>query len=65
LLKIMFRLEQELGFEISRGELFPEATFRARPEWLWDGKPYASLNGHRDDQPMRAPQDLFTVGWLA
>jgi acyl carrier protein len=38
LLEIMFRLEQEFGIEIARGELFPDSIFRIDPEWFLDGK---------------------------
>jgi acyl carrier protein len=75
LLEIMFRLEQEFEIEIPRGELFPDSTFKADPEWLLDGKltekglaelrtrlPFASLRAYGDDQPMEALPDLLTVG---
>jgi acyl carrier protein len=78
LLEIIFRLEQEFGIEIPRGELFPESIFRADPDWVQDGKltgkalkelrsrmPFASLCACKDDQPMKTLSDLLTVRLVA
>jgi acyl carrier protein len=74
LLEIMFRLEQEFGIEIPRGELFPELIFRTRPAWVQDGKlthkglvelrsllPYADLRGFQVDRALITVSELFTV----
>jgi acyl carrier protein len=74
LLEIMFRLEQEFGIEIPRGELWPESNFRIRPEWIQDGKltdnglaelhailPFADLRRLQAGQELGAIADLFTV----
>jgi acyl carrier protein len=37
LLDIVFRLECEFGFEIPRGELFPDSLFERNPEFVQDG----------------------------
>ncbi len=37
-LALVFRLEQEFGVKIPRGELFPESIFRGDPEFVQDGK---------------------------
>jgi acyl carrier protein len=77
LLEIMFRLEQEFGIEIPRGELFPESIFRIHPEWVEDDRvtdeglgelrsrlPYADLSSLEVDRRLGAVHDLFTVGLL-
>jgi acyl carrier protein len=74
LLEITFRLEQEFGIEIPRGELWTELMFRARPEWVQDGKltdkglaelraglPYADFRGFQLNQGPCAFSDLVTV----
>lgn len=78
LLEVMFRLEQEFGIEIMRGELFPDSTFRIGPELVEAGKltdlgfaelqsrlPYADLSSLQNDRPLTAIPDLFTVGLVA
>jgi len=75
LLEITFRLEQEFGIEIPRGELWPEPNFRIRPEWVRDDKltddgleelrailPYADLGSFQVGQRPGAVSELFTVG---
>ena len=37
-LDILFRLEQEFGIKIPRGELFPESIFQGDPEFVANGK---------------------------
>jgi acyl carrier protein len=74
LLEITFRLEQEFGIEIPRGELWPDSNFRIRPEWIQDGNltdsgleelhamlPYADLHHFQAGQHPGAIADLFTV----
>ena len=78
LLEVMFRLEQEFGIEIMRGELFPDSTFRMGPELVQDGRltdkgfaelqsrlPYANLSSLQDDRRLSAIPDLFTVCLVA
>ena len=78
LLEVMFRLEQEFGIEIVRGELFPDSTFRLGPELVQNGKltdkgfaelqsrlPYADLSTLQNDRRLSAIEDLFTVGLVA
>jgi acyl carrier protein len=78
LLEVMFRLEQEFGIEIMRGELFPDSTFRIGPELVEAGKltdkglaelqsrlPYADLSSFQDSRPLSTIPDLFTVGLVA
>jgi acyl carrier protein len=77
-LEIMFRLEQEFGIEIARGELFPDSIFRIDPEMFLDGKltdnglaqlrsrlPFADLSSYQDDRRMSSVSDLITVGLVA
>ena len=74
LLEITFRLEQEFGIEIPRGELWPESNFRIRPEWVQGGKltdnglaelravlPYADVRSLQASLHPGAIPDLFTV----
>jgi acyl carrier protein len=74
LLEIIFRLEQEFGIEIPRGELFPGSIFRIGSEFVQDGKltdrgltelhlrlPYAELGTLQVDRRLGAVPDLFTV----
>jgi acyl carrier protein len=74
LLEITFRLEQEFGIEIPRGELWPESTFRIRPEWVQGGKltdnglaelrailPYADVRTLQASQLPGTVPDLVTV----
>jgi acyl carrier protein len=78
LLEIMFRLEQAFGFEIPRGELFPDALFRSDPELVREGRvtdkglaelrsrlPYADLSGFQRDRRLSAVADLFTMGLVS
>jgi acyl carrier protein len=78
LLEIMFRLEQEFGIKIPRGELFPESIFRIDPAWVLDGKltdiglaalrsrlPYADLSSYKNDRRMSSVPDLITVDLVA
>jgi acyl carrier protein len=73
-LDIVFRLEQEFGIRIPRGELFPEAIFQGDPEFVQDGKvtakglmelrarmPYADLSAFDRDREVAHIGDLFTV----
>lgn len=77
-LEIMFRLEQEFGIEIARGELFPDSIFRIDPELFLEGKltdhglaelrsrlPFADLSSYQDDRRMSSVPDLITVGLVA
>jgi hypothetical protein len=74
----MFRLEQEFGIKIARGELFPDSIFRIDPEWFLDGKltdnglaqlrsrlPFADLSSYQDDRRISCGRDLITVGLVA
>ena len=73
-LDLVFRLEQEFGVKIPRGELFPESIFRGDPEFVQDGKvtpkglaelrskmPFADLTEFEKDPTMNGISDLFTV----
>jgi len=77
LLEILFRLEQEFGIEIPRGEVFPGSIFQIGSEWVQDGKltdkglaelrarlPYADLSSFEVDRRLSAVPDLFTAGLL-
>jgi acyl carrier protein len=74
LLDIVFRLENEFGIEIPRGELFPEAIFRGDPECVQDGRvtpkglglmrarmPFADLSGFERNPELSHLSDVFTV----
>jgi acyl carrier protein len=78
LLEILFRLEQEFGIEIPRGEVFPGSIFQIGSEWVQDGKltdkglaelrarlPYADLSSFEVDRRLSAVPDLFTAGLLS
>jgi acyl carrier protein len=78
LLEVMFRLENEFGIEIPRGELFPDSTFRVGPELVQYGKltdqgltelhsrlPFADLTSLQDDRRLTSIADIFTVGSVA
>ena len=78
LLEVTFRLEQEFGIAIVRGELFPDSTFRLGPELVQDGKltdkgfaelqsrlPYFDLSSLQNDRRLSAIPDLFTAGLVA
>src|SRR5208337_973788 len=76
-LDIMFRLEQEFGIKIPRGELFFEPVFQGKAGFVQDGHltaeglaalrshmPYANLdNLERDRRPVDVAE-LFTVNLL-
>ena len=66
LLEILFRLEQEFGIEIPRGEVFPGSIFQIGSEWVQDGKltdkglaelrarlPYADLSSFEIDRRLK------------
>jgi acyl carrier protein len=76
-LDIVFRLEQEFGIEIPRGELFPEGVFRGDPSWVEGDRvtdaglaelrsrmPYADLENLENDRRLSTVPSLFTVGLL-
>jgi acyl carrier protein len=73
-LDIVFRLEQEFGIKIPRGELFPESIFQGDPELVQDGRvtekglaelrarlPFADLSRFEQNPEVSAIGDLFTV----
>jgi acyl carrier protein len=73
-LDIVFRLEQQIGIKIARGELFPESIFSDDPELVCAGRvtdegvdrlraimPYADLSRFDSDRRLSAVADLFTV----
>jgi acyl carrier protein len=77
-LDIVFRLEREFGFQIPRGELFPEGVFQGDPDFVREGRvtdqgmvelrsrmPYADLEAFNDDRRLSAVSDLFTVDLVA
>jgi acyl carrier protein len=73
-LDIVFRLEQEFGIKIPRGELFPESIFQSDPQFVQDGRvtekglaelrarlPFADLGSFERNPEVSAIGDLFTV----
>jgi len=73
-LDIVFRLEQEFGIKIPRGELFPESIFQGDPTLVHDGHvtpkgieelrarmPLADLTEFEKDPEVSHIYDLFTV----
>ena len=77
-LDIVFRLEREFAIKIPRGELFPEAIFQDKPEFVQDGKvtargveelrermPFADLTAFEKDPQVSQVGDLFTVELIA
>ena len=77
-LDIMFRLEQEFGIKIPRGELFPEPVFRRGTEIVQSGQvtdeglaalraqmPSADLRDVECDRRLNRIDDLFTVDLLS
>jgi acyl carrier protein len=78
MLDIVFRLEREFGIRIPNDELFPEAIFGAKPDFVRDGKvtdegmdelkarmPFAELEPFEHDRRLSAVPDLFTVDLVA
>jgi acyl carrier protein len=78
LIDILFRLEQEFGIEIPRGELFPEAIFRKDLDLVQEGKvtarglrelahqmPFADLARFTSNSEFVPLSDLFTVNLVA
>jgi acyl carrier protein len=76
-LDILFRLEQEFGIEIPRGELFPDSIFQGNPQLVQDGRvtakgleelrarmPLADLNEFEKDPAVSHVADLFNVDLL-
>jgi acyl carrier protein len=77
-LDIVFRLEQEFGIKIPRGELFFEPVFQGDANFVQDGRltdeglsalrshmPYADLTNLEHDRGPLNLDDLFTVDLLA
>jgi acyl carrier protein len=77
-LDIVFRLEREFGFGISRDELFPESIFEGDAEFVKDEKvtdkglaelrvrmPHADLRDLERDRRLSRVPDLFTVEMVA
>ena len=73
-LDLVFRLEQEFGIKIPRGELFPESIFKGDPEFVRDGKitpeglaelrskmPFCDLTEFETNPTLNGISDLFTV----
>ncbi len=73
-LDLVFRLEQEFGVNIPRGELFPESIFKGDPEFVQGGKvtprglaelrskmPFADLTEFEKNPALNGISDLFTV----
>jgi acyl carrier protein len=76
-LDIVFRLEQEFGLRIPRGELFPESIFHGNPEFVQDGTltdkgleelrrrlPFADLSAVEKHRRVDHLGDLFTVNFI-
>jgi acyl carrier protein len=77
-LDIIFRLEQEFGIKIPRGEFFFEPVEQGDAGYVQDGRltelgltalrshmPYADLSNLERDRRLNKLDDLFTVGLLA
>jgi acyl carrier protein len=77
-LDIVFRLEQEFGIKIPRGELFFEPVFQGSAGFVEDRRlteeglsalrshmPYADLTSLEHDRSLLNLDELFTVGLLA
>jgi len=76
-LDIIFRLENDFGIDIPRGELFPESIFRGDPDFVQNGRvteqglaelrsrmPFADLGKFEQDPDIKRVPDLFTVDTL-
>jgi acyl carrier protein len=77
-LDIVFRLEQEFGIKIPRGELFYEPVLQGKAGFVQDGHltdeglaalgshmPYADLTNLERDRRLINIEDLFTVDLVA
>jgi acyl carrier protein len=77
LLEITYQLEHKFGFEIPRGDLFPDSILRIGPERVQDGKltdkgmaeirlllPYLDLGAFQNDMRLNDVSDLLTVDLL-
>jgi acyl carrier protein len=77
LVEIMFRLEQEFGIEVLRGELFPQWIRRIGPEFVQDGTltdrglaelhariPFADFSEFEKDPKLSRVDNLFTTELL-
>jgi acyl carrier protein len=76
-LDIVFRLEQEFGIKIPRGELFPESILQGDSEFVKDGwitekglielrarLPFAELSSIEQNPRISTISDLFTVDMI-
>jgi acyl carrier protein len=76
-LDMTFRLEQQFGIQIPRGELFPESIFQGDPQFVENGRvtargleelhrrlPFADLRQFEKNPEVSHLSDLFTVNLL-